>query len=181
MASGIVLDITKNSDARLRESMARHYSMPLGFVGRSICYSVSCDGRYYGHTVAGSATRFLPGRNAFLGIGLDSLGKVANNTYFHIEGPYPERNFAAKVIREWRKRAAEDWLVKYGEVLVGFETLVEVPRTGLCYRQDGWELLGKTKGFTCKRTAGNGTDSWTGKRIWDTDNLRPKLVMARRR
>jgi hypothetical protein len=45
-------------------------------------------------------------------------------------------------------------------------------------KKDGWRLVGQTKGYTCKRIAGNSTDSWTGKRVWDTKNLRPKLVFV---
>jgi hypothetical protein len=42
-----------------------------------------------------------------------------------------------------------------------------------------WTCVGMTKGYTCKRIGGQGTDSWTGQRIWDTKNLRPKLVFVR--
>lgn len=177
--AGLVLERTMHSDARLRETMPRHYSAPKGFVGRSICYAVLYGGVYFGHTVAGSATRFLPNRDQELGITKQQLNNVVNNTYFHIEGEYPVRNFAAKVTREWRKRVVADWPEKYGDTVLGFETLVELPRTGLCYRQDGWRQIGQTKGYTCKRTAGQGTDSWSGKRVWDTENLRPKLVFVR--
>lgn len=40
-------------------------------------------------------------------------------------------------------------------------------------------FLAKTVGYTCKRAAGKGTDAWTGKRVWDTKNLRPKRVFMR--
>jgi hypothetical protein len=89
------------------------------------------------------------------------------------------RNFVPAVIEAWRKRVVEDWPAKYGDELTGFETLVELPRTGECYRRDGWRLIGQTVGYTCKRTAGKGTDSWSGKRVWNTKDLRPKLVFAR--
>lgn len=63
---------------------------------------------------------------------------------------------------------------------MGFESLVELPRTGECYKRDGWTLVGQTIGYTCKRVAGKGTDNWSGKRVWDTKNLRPKLVFCRK-
>jgi len=56
--------------------------------------------------------------------------------------------------------------------------LIEKPRTGECYRRAGWTQVGETKGFTCKRVAGKGTDSWSGKRIWNTIDLKPKIVMC---
>lgn len=34
--------------------------------------------------------------------------------------------------------------------------------------------------YTSDGTGGVGTDSWTGKRVWDTENLRPKLVFVRK-
>ena len=63
--------------------------------------------------------------------------------------------------------------------MLGWETLVELPRTGTLYACDGWAEVGMTKGYTCKRVAGKGTDAWTGKRVWDTKNLRPKRVFVR--
>ena len=53
-----------------------------------------------------------------------------------------------------------------------------MPRTGECYKRAGWTEIGITKGYTCKRIKGQGTDNWTGKRVWDTKNLRPKRVFA---
>jgi len=176
------LEIVKRTHPIVLEMMPRHYSKPLGFVGRNIVYLIYFGSTCYGVTVAGSATRFLPNRNEFLGIDLTSLNYVANNIFFHVEknGGYPCRNFVPLVISKWRERVQQDWFEKYGDPIWGFETLVELPRSGDCYKRDGWMLIGKTHGFTCKRTAGKGTDSWSGKRIWDTTNLRPKLVFARR-
>lgn len=179
--SVISLVVTKRTDERLLCLMDKHYSKPKGFVGRNICYAIFYDDVYYGHTIAGSATRFLPGRNEFLGIDIGQLNLVANNIFFHVEksdGRYPIRNFVPSVIREWCRLVEVDWKEKYGDILVGFETLVELPRTGECYRRAGWEEVGVTKGYTCKRVGGKGSDSWGGKRVWDTKNLRPKRVLC---
>lgn len=85
-------------------------------------------------------------------------------------------------MRCFREQIIEDWFRKYGDVVIGFESLIEIPRTGEVYKRDGWTQVGMTKGFTCKRTSGKQsvrTDSWTGRRIWDTANIRPKLVFVR--
>jgi len=178
------LIIVKRTDPRLLEEMDRHYSKPKGFVGRNICYAVLVNGYCYGHIVAGSATRFLPGRDEFLKIEcLKNLNKITNNIFYHVEpreSKYPERNFSTKILIEFEKRIASDWEQKYGDGLIAMETLVELPRTGECYRRAGWIKVGQTKGFTCKRIAGKGTDKWTGKRVWDTKNLRPKLVFVKK-
>lgn len=176
------LERIKRSDSRLMKDMANHYSNPKGFVGRSICYAVVHEGHYFGGIVAGSSTLHLDGRDAFFGLTCDikkaKLRRIINNIFYHVEGPYPFRNFTVAVLSEFRAQAKCDWAVKYGDNVIGFESLVELPRSGEIYKRDGWCEVGLTKGYTCKRVAGKGTDSWTGKRVWDVDNLRPKRVFC---
>lgn len=176
----IILERIQKNDRRLKNDMADHYSQPGGFVGRSLCYAVLYDGKYYGSIVGGSATLHLPNRNAWHMLnGECSLDEIIGNVFFHVEGPYPVRNFTQKVLKNYRIRSSVDWFVKYGNIAKYHETLVELPRTGETYKRDGWFCIGKTKGFTCKRVAGNGTDSWGGARVWDRENLRPKLYFVR--
>ena len=169
--------------------MAAHYSQPKGFVGRNICYAITFCGTYYGATVGGSSTLHLVGRDGFFGIVKSEkraiLRSIVNNIFFHIErraGSYPIHNMTSSVLRMFRQCVAADWFEKYGDPVIGFETLVELPRTGEAYRRDGWTEVGITEGNTCKRVSGKGrrrTDSWTGQRVWDTKNLRPKRVFVR--
>ena len=161
----------------LRAAMEHHYSNPRGFVGRQLIYRIDARGDTFGFIAAGSATRFLPGRESDV-----PLNCIVNNTFFHVERPtsgYPLRNFTSAVVRLWRERVLVDWLLEYGDLVLAYETLVEIPRTGELYRRDGWTFKGTTKGETCKRVAGKGTDSWSGKRVWDRVNLRPKNVFVR--
>lgn len=177
--SKLILERTKRTDPRLLELMKVHYSAPNGFVGRVLAYAIYYDGVYYGHTIGGSTPKHLP-RGKFWPNCDPMLNHIVNNIFYHLTGPpYPVRNFATRVVSAWRNRAAVDWLVKYGDVVAAFETLVELPRTGECYLRDGWQVTGTTKGYTCKRVAGGGSDSWSGRRVWDTKNLRPKLVLIR--
>ena len=174
---------TKRTDPRLLERMSTHYSQPKGFVGRNLCYAVLYNNEYYGHIVAGSATRFLPGRNEFLGLGLEDLNNIINNIFFNVNPvrqKYPERNFTTKILQCFVDRARQDWYAEYKDECLGFETLVEKPRTGDLYVKAGWKIVGETKGYTCKRIAGKGSEKWGGKRIWNTDKkqLRPKLVLC---
>lgn len=179
------LTIVKRTAPKLLEEMKRHYSAPKGFVGRNICYQITHDGHVYGHIVGGSATRYLPGRNDFLGLdATKQLNEIVNNIFFHIEpkdGKYPFRNFSTAVVKAFEEQIVKDWEVKYGDPVIAFETLVEVPRTGECYRRAGWTQVGVAVGYTCKRVAGSGTDNWTGKRVWNTKDLRPKNVLIKRR
>lgn len=177
------LIITKRTDKNLLDRMKIHYSQPKGFVGRNICYAIYYENTYYGHIVAGSATRFLPGRNEFFGITINDLNKIINNIFFNISrvnGKYPTRNFTTLVLSKFVEKATVDWKEKYRDEVIGFETLVQKPRTGEVYKRAGWVLVGETKGYSCKRVGGKGTDSWTGKRVWYTDkkHLKPKLVFC---
>ena len=75
---------TKRTDPNLLELMKIHYSHPKGFVGRNLCYAIYWNEEYFGHIVGGSATRFLPGRNEFLGIEIKDLNRVINNIFYHV-------------------------------------------------------------------------------------------------
>ena len=172
------------SDAFLREKMGIHYSKPKGFVGRSICYQVVYNNDIYGVICGGSATLYLPGRNEFFSIpkGGKFLNNIVNNIFYHIEpieGKYPIRNFTTYVLSKWREQIMFDWKDKYGDDVMGFESLVELPRSGELYKRDNWFLVGQTKGFQVKRPGGVGSDGWSGRRQWITDILRPKLVFCR--
>lgn len=177
------LELIKRTDSRIMANMKIHYSKPKGFVGRNICYAILYNNIYYGSIVGGSATLHLPNRNEYFSITKKELNQIINNIFFHIEkvdDKYPCRWFSAKILKTFREKIILDWENKYGDKVIGFESLVELPRTGDCYKKDRWDLIGQTVGFTCKRTAGKGTDSWSGKRVWDTQNLRPKLVFVKK-
>ena len=184
--SVISLVLIKRTDPRILADMAIHYSQPKGFVGRNICYAIMFGQTYYGAIVGGSSTLHLVGRDEFFGLTKEnkkqSLVHIVNNIFYHIEkkgGRYPVRNMVPTVLKMWRERISVDWPFKYGDEVLGFESLIELPRTGNAYKRDGWTEVGITKGQTCKRVAGKGTDSWSGKRVWDTKNLRPKRVFVK--
>lgn len=177
----LTFELTKRTDPRLLERMSSHYSQPKGFVGRNLCFAINYDGVYYGHIVAGSATRYLPGRNEFLGTNLAQLNNIINNIFYNVppvNGKYPCRNFTTKVLRTFLSESKRVWEQKYGDIVVGFETLIELPRTGELYKRAGFVHVGNTKGYTCKRVSGSGSDVWGGKRVWNTLDLRPKLVFC---
>jgi hypothetical protein len=186
----LVLERIKRTDPRILADMAVHYSKPGGFVGRNICYAILHNGTYYGAIVGGSATLHLKGRDEWFGFTKPQkkilLRCIVNNIFYHIEklnGKYPMRNMVPTVLAMFRERVAMDWWHKYGNRVIGFESLIELPRTGTAYMRDGWEEVGITVGYTCKRVSGKGkhrTDSWTGQRVWDTKNKRPKRVFVRR-
>lgn len=179
---------TTKFDNDLMNDMSNHYSQPKGFVGRSICYKIYYNNVYYGAIVGGSATRFLPGRNEYFQSYYKncSLENIVNNLFFHIEpktNKYPLRNFAQKILDLFQKLIKIDWWNKYNDLVLGFETLIQLPRTGEIYIRNNWINVGTTVGYTCKRIAdtnNSGTDNWSGKRVWNTIDLKPKLVFCKR-
>jgi hypothetical protein len=189
MQTNLQLVKIKMNDNGLRAAMQEHYSQPKGFVGRRIIYAVLYNDVNYGFIAGGSPTLNLAGRNEFFEMESNSEvnNLLVNNTFFHISkvsGIYPVRNFSSLVIKEWRVRIIEDWYNTYKISLIGYETLVELPRTGELYLRNNWTQVGVTKGFTCKRISSNltsnKTDNWSGQRVWDTKNLRPKLVFCKK-
>lgn len=94
---------------------------------------------------------------------------------------YPERNFTSKVLLAFEDRSASDWEEKYGDKVLAFESLVELPRSGELYRRAGYTKIGTTQGITCRRVPGNSpSEKWKGRRVWDYDNPRPKYVFCKR-
>ncbi len=179
----LVLQGCKRTHPLILQNMSVHYSQPKGFVGRNICYLILFADKHYGSIVGGSATLYLPNRNEYFGIDSSSLNNIINNIFYHIEhigGKYPCRNFAIQILKSFREKIALDWKNKYGDEVFGFESLVELPRTGEVYKRDKWDLIGQTIGYTCKRVGGSGTDSWSGKRVWNTKELKPKLVFVKK-
>ncbi len=177
------LKIISKSDKNLQESMQKHYTKPKGFVGRSICYAIYYNNTLFGHIVGGSSTLYLKGRNEFFKIDKTKLNNIVNNIFYHIEkvnNRYPLRNFTTKVLRAWREQISVDWQQKYGDKVIGFESLIQPPRTAALYKKDNWCHVGTTIGYTCKRVSGNEKGIFkTGKRVWNTDNLKPKLIFCR--
>lgn len=49
-----------------------------------------------------------------------------------------------------------DWRREYGDEVRAFETLVGPPRSGACFRHDGWRRVGYTRGVGARRPAGHG-------------------------
>lgn len=177
----LVLERIKRTDPRILANMKIHYSQPKGFVGRNLCYAVLFEDIYYGSIVGGSATLHLPNREEHTG--KINLNNIVNNIFYHIEkvnNQYPKRNFAEYVLKQFRERVSLDWKERYGDDVLWFESLVELPRSGEIYKRDNWLEIGITKGFTCKRVGGESTDGWGGVRVWNKTELRPKKVFLKK-
>lgn len=166
--------LTTKNNSYLQTFMRNHYSMPKGFVGRQIFYLVKINETVVGAIGWGSVTRHLPNRPI-----LGNLLHGMSNIFYHIEKPvlgYPSRNFTTKILLLSEQLACVEYSKKYTQKILWVESLVELPRTGALYKKAKYTHVGTTVGYTCKRTSGLSSDTWSGKRVWDTKNLRPKLV-----
>lgn len=199
----LLLERIDKGDFNLRMASSAHYSKPGGFVGRFVAYAIHYDGAYLGVIVGGSATIHLQGRDRFFSLKTGELNRIVNNSLFHIErpwaeppfsylfaeegltisprrAPYPARNITTIVLEAWRRQITEDWKEAYGDEVIGFETLVQPPRTGEVYLRDGWQKVAATKGWTCRRVGGQSkTESFGGRRVWAFDPSKSKLVFCR--
>ena len=177
-----LITIPKNNKY-LKESMKKHYTKPKGFVGRSICYAIYFNETLYGHILGGSSTLYLKGRNEFFNINKSKLNNIINNIFYHVEkvnNKYPMRNFTTEVLKAWREQIKIDWQQKYGDKVIGYESLIEPPRTAELYKKDKWVLVGTTFGYTRKRIPGKEKGVFkTGKRVWNKKDLKPKLIFCR--
>jgi len=178
-------EIKTDAADRLLQNMLVHYSQPKGFMGRVFIYEIWYDGVFYGHIVAGSATRGITPPQPLQKN--EHLNHIINNTFFHIEPDprtgYPTRNFSSFVLESFLARAQTDWEEepfsngKHYKVWA-FETLVDPnrgegmdPRTGEVYRRVGFEEIGMTKGYECWREE--------GERVWSKEPTCPKIILWR--
>lgn len=159
--------------------MSIHYSHPKGFVGRQIIYKVYNDDIFQGAIAGGSATLHLPNRNEYFGKDF-YLGGIINNTFFHLVN-HDDKNLGTKILKQFRTQVVKDWEERYKDKVIGFETLVELPRSGSMYKADNWDYVGTTKGYTCRRIGGKDkTEKFGGVRVWDKEHLKPKLVFCKK-
>jgi hypothetical protein len=192
---GFYLEPISKGDQRLWDYAKIHYTKTKGFVGRFLGYCVNSleTDETFGVIVGGSAALHLQGREKFFGLkGKSKLNAIVGNTLFHIEKPksavkeegavYPLRNTTARVLQVWRERVAADWERKYGDEVIGFETMVMPPRTGACYKKDGWTYVGMTKGFVCRRIpCEDSAGEYSGKRVWTHKPDEKKLIFCRKK
>ena len=173
------LNRISSTDEFLLDSMVNHYGKPKGFVGRRIPFEIMYNNERYGHIVANSAFKHIRGRDEYLNVkSADCLNQIIYNGFFFIErinGEYPCRNFVTKVLLAFENIACREWEEEYGDKVMALETLVKPPRIGLCYMRAGWELIGATVGYECKRIKGK-EKNYNMKKIWDRSKKVPKLI-----
>ena len=125
------------------------YKPTTDMVGRCINWFVKREDTHeiIGAIGVGSSVMTMKPRDDFIGWDkeqrLRNLTKTCTNWRFCLM----EKGWGSKVLSVLLKESQKEWKHKFGDKLVMIETLVEPPYTGICYKANGWFMVGKTKGF----------------------------------
>lgn len=173
---GLLLRRVPAGDPHLGTLWSRHYTGSRGAVGRQLHYLIYYDGQLIGAISGGSAVFKNAGRDGFFNVTeeyrLRGLPGIVNNIFFRLERPSDEPPLATEVLAAWREQVGEDWLKRYGDGVIGFETFVEPPRWEGVYKLDGWTRCGRTTGFGKRRPGANhGLDFATFKAHYGTRKI----------
>lgn len=137
---------------RFRELMAEHHYLKSDtMVGEQLRYVAEVDGRWVALLGWSAAANHLRDREDWLGWDAAQrrrrLALVANNARFLILPDLECPNLASRVLALCCARLSDDWQRSYGHPVLVAESFVDSQLfRGTCYKAQGWELLGLTKG-----------------------------------
>ena len=125
------------------------YKPSVSIVGRSINWLIKDGSFIIGAIGIGSSVMAMKPRDDFIGWKKDqrlkNLIHTATNWRFCLLDK--NKGYGSRVLSLLCHEAQKEWLKKFGNKLVLLETLVEPPYNGTCYKANGWNFLGETKGF----------------------------------
>lgn len=158
--------------SRWRDLMRRHHY--LGFkriVGEALYYVATLQEEWVALLGWGSAALKCAARDIWIGwdqhLQFKRLHLVVNNVRFLILPDCHLPNLASRVLALNLKRLSQDWQTYHGHPVVLAETFVDHSRfRGTCYRAAGWQVLGKTLGYSKRNCS-----------YWE--NGQPKLLLVR--
>ena len=152
------LELVQRSNPLYQQFRQAHYIPERGLVGQQLLYLIFYANEVVGVIGGASAVFANEARDEFFGLSSEKdlktrqLNSIINNAIYRLEHAAP--NLASIVLSKWRKQIAIDWQRLYGVEVAGFETFVVEERLwngqkrdGACYRADGWECMGITKGY----------------------------------
>lgn len=158
LCAGLLERVSPN-DSEYAAIWSRHYTRSRGAIGRQTHYLVRLGGRVVGIVAAGEPMFRNRARDRALGLVYAHDKEppprwLASCVAFRVEGA--PHGFASACLAEFRAGAASDWKREYGDEIMAWETTVEPPRYGACFRKDGWRRVGRTTGRGARRPAGHG-------------------------
>lgn len=137
---------------RFRDLMvAHHYLKSDIMVGEQLRYVAEVDGRWVALLGWSAAAYHLKDREEWLGWNASQrrrrLVLAVNNSRFLILPEIDCPNLASRVLALCCARLPDDWQQTYGHPVLVAETFVDSQWfRGTCYKAQGWELLGMTRG-----------------------------------
>ena len=138
---------------RYRELMERHHYLKSdALVGEQLRHVAEVDGRWVALLSWSAAAGHLKDREQWLGWSNGQrrrrLALMANNARFLILPGVDCPNLASRVLALCCARLGEDWREAYAHPVLAVESFVDSQLfRGTCYKAQGWELLGHTKGY----------------------------------
>lgn len=162
-------------DRDLVAAIRRHYTGSRGAPpGRKLAFEIWDGDRMRGYFGLGEPPYKLAARRR-LGIAdARPLPGTVCDFIFRLEAPGASR--ASSILRALRPIAAAEWMRRYNETVVHWETMVLPsavcsPVAGACYRRAGYRTIGFTTGRSARRPSG----ATHGPRVWG--DAPPKLVL----
>ena len=182
LLDGVIVRLITAEDTqergRYRELMEKHHYLKSDIlVGEQLRYVAEVNGQWVALVSWSAAANHLKDREQWLGWSITQrrrrLALVANNARYLILPEVDCPNLASRVLALCCERLAADWEQIYGHPVLVVESFVDSQLfRGTCYKAQGWELLGQTKG--CSRSR---QDYYTAhdrpKQLWVRE-LRPK-------
>ncbi len=163
---------------RFAELIAKHHYLKSDkLVGEQLRYVAEIDGRWLALLSWSAAANHLKDREEWIGWNSSQrrrrLALVANNARYLILPGVDCPNLASRVLALCCERLAGDWQQACGHPVLVAESFVDSQLfRGTCYKAQGWQLLGRTKGSGRSRQ-----DYYTAhgrpKQLWMRE-LRPK-------
>jgi len=147
----IELSKIQKGDSIYQAFRNRHYVPNNDCIGRQIHYLIFNNNIPIGIISGASTAWSVKSRDAFFG---DKFNRnlIINNNVFRLEDH--QKNFATQIVKMWRYQIAKDWNDVYGDVIIGYDTFVEPPRTGALYKADNWTCTGETSGISKRHHGG---------------------------
>jgi hypothetical protein len=168
----IVLRLAHSQEMQNWRSLMRQHHY-LGFeriVGEALFYVAQQGQKWLALLGWGSAALKCAPRDQWIGwlpaFKWPRLRLIANNARFLILPGCHQANLASHILALNLKRLSQDWQHFHGHPIYLAETFVDTSRfRGTCYRAAGWQVLGKTLGY-----------SKSNRSYWQ--NGQPKLVLV---
>ena len=132
-----------------------HYLHSDNLVGEQLRYVAYAEDRLVALLSWSAAAKHLRWRDEWIGWNPEQLRRrrslIANNSRFLILPDVDCPNLATRVLGLCCQRLSQDWQYSYGHGILVVESFVDSQIfRGTCYKAQGWEQLGETRGFERK-------------------------------